>query len=124
MLQAVLSDDLRRAAGDDAEGIRQAYAAIVDMLQRQGKQLRVDFPTMPKLTQPLPSEIVDIAKEQRLFTEKYAKANAGQRRVVDRVLLILDAGAPEGQQAGNDGLDRPVENCLFLLGEGGTGLFA
>lgn len=112
---------MRRDAGDDEEGIRQAYAIIVDMLQRQGKRLNVDYPTMPKLTQPLPSEIVDIAKERRQAAEKYAKANAAQRHVVDELLRLVKAVVDQDPQAPLDGRDRHVDNCLFLLGEGGTG---
>lgn len=92
------------------------------MLQRQGKRMSADFPTMPKLTLPMPSEIVDIAKERRKATEKYAKANAGQRRVVDRVLQILEDEATEDQEANDDGRERQATNCLFMEGEGGTGV--
>ncbi|KAH7713336.1 hypothetical protein AAVH_19339 [Aphelenchoides avenae] len=118
--KTVLSDDLRREAGDDEVGIQQAYAAIVDMLQREGKELSKDFPTMPKLTHPLPSEIVDIAKEQRKAAEKYSKANAEQRGVVDAVLRMLQSVGSNIPSSDSDGRDRLVENCLCLLGEGGT----
>lgn len=93
------------------------------MLQRQGKQLSVHFPTMPKLTQPLPSEIVDIAKEQRKANEKYSKATAEQRCVVDEVIRVLREILRRRQAVHDDGRDRLVQNCLMLLGEGGTGTF-
>ena len=91
------------------------------MLQRQGKQLGIDFPTMPKLTQPLPSEIVDVAKERRKAAEKYSKATPEQRRVIDEALCVLDDILSGRRLMDNDGRARLARNCLMLLGEGGTG---
>lgn len=94
------------------------------MLQRQGKQLSVDFPTMPKLTQPLPSEIVDINMERRKATEKYAKANARQRQVVDEIMRMVVESDEDAAQPlpDGDGHGRHAKNCVFLEGEGGTGM--
>lgn len=97
--------------GDQAR--RKAYAAVVQLLREMGKTQK-DFPTLPNFDSV---NVDDIDYEaERLEGERlYGMCNAGQRRVVDAVLQMLEALLLDRRNPAN-----AVPKCFYIGGEGGT----
>lgn len=61
----------------------------------------------------MPSEVIDVVAEALKGAGMLSKANGDQKRVINSLLELVDPNS--------SGPSRPVGNCFFMAGEGGTG---